>query len=206
MTATVKAFSRAASLPARLGGPITARIQARATSRYLSTITDHIAAQQADLLNFHVECLLHMGRGWFHWISAKSYTAPHPIDAAEVLRLLIADQTFRDTYTGDNGHPPVHAIYEIDAISVDSYEPITKDQALTTIDAYCARFEMPQEETGGLQRSVMQPIRNASDIFRIRDLGDTARHEAGWILDDYDEIIALNRQTGSTTMIVMGGD
>lgn len=161
-------------------------------------------------LEFVHRSQLDMGPGSFHYIAVKTFRSQADRGEAQVLEALIEHRHFRDDYVGygsykrDSGDR--HGPYHLDRISIDSFRPVNEGFAEKLVRAYADRFELPADQEDALERTVMTPIRCATALYRLRNLEEDAHHESGHILDDFHELVALNRRNGDAALIILCGD
>ncbi len=154
--------------------------------------------------------VIEMGAGWFSWIHVKSLAGPTQEDDAAGLMALVHDRHYRDTYitagSQDDHSTDVHGPYLLSRISRGSFEELSKDKAEKLIRGFATNREMPALYEQELARAVLRPIRRSSSVFRLRELGQDAFYDCGWILDHFCELVAITDSGSLITLIVMGAD
>lgn len=154
--------------------------------------------------------LLPLGPGQHHWIDIKQFALHSRPSGPAVLDELIGHVRYRDTYITDDSHEVdsgnVHGPYRLEEITPAAFEPIDATSAAELVTSYARRFELPEERWSELDRSVLDPIAAASSIHRLKDLGNGAWYDCGGILDDFEELVAIDTARSTLALVVLGGD
>lgn len=148
------------------------------------------------------------------WIDVKHF-ALRPADAApeDALAALVAHVRYRDNYatatSQDEDSVELHGPYWLRCLSVESYRHVSVDEgrvAITRFAAlYCDEIER-KAQYGIVDESVLPIFAGATECLMLRQLGEDAIHEWGWVLDDFTEIVVLDRDQGRLTLIVAAED
>jgi hypothetical protein len=141
----------------------------------------------------------------------KRFGVDEPADDPALIGALLGHVRYRDHYTSgeteDLDPGPLHGPYRLDAITPEAYEPITEDQANATIGEFIdlsggAPTKLHDEIAAGLNPL----IRSARSRFRLRHLPDEARHEFGWVLWEFREVLFVGTDGKQLTLVVMAID
>ena len=153
---------------------------------------------------------LHLGDGSYHWVKVKTFRLTDPADDASVLQTLIEDPRYGDHYATDEAHTTfgldIHGPYRRDCVTTDKFLPITRRSAKELVGGYVDRYEIPAETRPILERFVVQPIGESTSLYELPDLGKEAHHDWGWVLDDFRELVILQRDSETLRLVVLAGD
>jgi hypothetical protein len=148
----------------------------------------------------------------YRWIVVKRFeiVGEATTDRA-ILAALLAHPRYRDHYTSADSHEidcgPLHGPYRLEAITVDSFEPVSEDTALEVVKEFA-------ELLGGASEPLLQKlvdgvyplIREARTRYRLRRMPDEALHEFGEILWEFREVVAIGSENTTAALIVTGVD
>jgi hypothetical protein len=155
------------------------------------------------------------GDGFYDWVDVKHFALrPSGCRADEALGTLIAHVRFRDSYADEDSYEhdsvSIHGPYELASIGVASYEPVSADVARETLESFVMLYgggAADDADRMKVMTTITSPVLDAADeIYRLRDLGDAARHEWGWVVRDFTELVAIDRSAGRLSLIVAAQD
>jgi hypothetical protein len=155
-----------------------------------------------------------LGDGYHDWIDVKHFALrPSTCPAGDALAGLLAHVRFRDTYAAKDSHEDnsvsIHGPFELASIGVESYESISSDAARETLRSFVTLYGAPAVHTDRLatmDAATARTLDAADEIFRVRDLGEAAHHEWGWVVRDFTELVAIDRTEGRLSLIVAAQD
>jgi hypothetical protein len=155
--------------------------------------------------------VLKLENGLYLWIDVKRFRLPEPVDSElDALDLLIRDPQFRDHYTSPNSQrddATMHGPYRLSSISRESFEVADRLKAATVIDDFLSLYGGPGETKATEIRERIDPlIESASLVYRLRDLGEEAQHDFGWVLDDFNELVLVDLAGRNLALVVAAGD
>lgn len=154
------------------------------------------------------------GRGAFDWIDVKRFALEPPdLPGADALALLIGHDRFRDTYATATSHDEdggeLHGPYRLRCIEPASYERVDGETGLRILSTF-ARKRSTDEDVATREAVVIArvaPLLDAADdCYRLRDLGQDAAHDFGFILDDFTELVVVDRSAGRLAVIAAAED
>jgi hypothetical protein len=146
----------------------------------------------------------------FRWVDLKKFCLPRTARSdTQILDALIRHDRFRDDYAG-GGVDPIgtrHGPYWLDRISVDAYELVDKTTATYALDVWASLYgELPQTLKATLERGVHALVRAATSRYSLKDLGESAFHDWGGVHGEFHELVVIDRDTSSLTLIVAADD
>ena len=148
--------------------------------------------------------------GDYRWIDLKLFDLTPGATDAELLAGMIAHPHFRHCYIGDvPGHEPHigHGPYRLESVSPASYRRIEAVEALRWLGDFCRLYgdEPPAPLAADIERVVAGRIRMADGVYRLE--GDPSGfHDAGWVLDEFRELVLIRRDPPELSLVVMGAD
>lgn len=118
-----------------------------------------------------------------------------------------------DNYPGDyvSPDPPkvasaVHGPYRLDQLTHESFIQISLFQALLVIETFIgASVPLVKVEELNLGPIFMDTLTSSGTVYQLRELVDE-RHGLGWMLGDFNEIVAINRDQRQVLSIIMAFD
>ncbi len=155
--------------------------------------------------------LLKLENRLFLWIDVKRFRLSEPgVSGPDALALLIKHPQYRDHYTSSDSQSDdgvVHGPYRRSRISTESFNEVDLPQAIATIDEFLALYGGPADGRAAEIRDHLRPLLDSASVaYRLRDLGEDAQHEAGWVLTDFTELVLLDPAGGELILIVAAGD
>ncbi|WP_433043062.1 hypothetical protein [Dactylosporangium sp. CS-033363] len=146
----------------------------------------------------------------FRWVDVLRFPLPAPPpDDRSCLDLLIRHAWYGTSYTGGEpgGDPERHGRYKRECITAESFDPIEPDPAERWLRGWSVQWApLAAAIAEGLERDVYAPMRAADRVFRLRELGDQAVHDAGWLLTEFHELVLLDRTAGALLLVVAAED
>ncbi len=141
---------------------------------------------QATLLGGDESMVLIRDGSW-RWVAVKQFRLPtgSPQSATDALNTLLSNPSYRDNYLGGGGiHPHMHGPYRLEAISIESFRTCDGTTATTTIEDWLHEDgHVSEEHIEGSLADVYRLIEEADTWPHLADLGETAYHDFGFILD-----------------------
>ncbi|MEU8381018.1 hypothetical protein [Streptosporangium sp. NPDC048865] len=149
--------------------------------------------------------------GTYRWVDVKRFRLTAPQDDGPLLTALLSHQLYRDDYLGSGSErdgEPVHGPYRLDALSAASFERVDQETACATIRTWAGRYaDLPETVARELEAEVYPLIRAATSRYRLRDLDEAARDDdLGWILGEFHELILIDRDQDSLTVVAATDD
>jgi hypothetical protein len=118
-------------------------------------------------------------------------------------------EQFRDDYAGGDVDPAGtrHGSYWLDRITTQAYEPVTAATAIGVLSAWAHQFgNIPQLLEDTLEREIYLPVREATSLYRLKELGRAAFHDWGGVHIDFHELVIIDRVAGSLALMVAADD
>lgn len=149
-------------------------------------------------------------KGLWRWICVSSFriSADHSTDGKEVLRALLENPAYwYDYVTTRSINPYRHGPYRRDALSVDSFRPVDRSEAISALTGWLNQEGPPAPDMidGDLDQ-VFATIGLASECFELPDLGPQAHHEMGGILHSgFCELVLIGPDR-CLNLVVASGD
>jgi len=150
--------------------------------------------------------------GTYRWVHLKNFGLPSEIRTpADGLASLLRHVRYRDHYTTDDEHwedsETLHGPYRLDRISAESYDAIDAEDALRIVREFAELHGGTTEQVlAELDRVVNPAIRESSTVYRLRDLGEEAKHDFGWVLTDFNELVLVDLPARRLALLVAAGD
>ena len=154
--------------------------------------------------------LIRFRNGDARWIDLKLFDFAAGASDADLLTALVAHPHLRDGYIGG---PPsadpsaVHGPYPLDAVTPDRYKPIDAAEATAWLDDFCSLdgVATPAALAGDIDAVARRRIGAAGAVYRL-SLPDIARHEVGWVLTEFRELVTIRRDAPELALAVLGID
>ena len=155
--------------------------------------------------------ILFLRDGSYRWLRLHRFRCDLNASDPTLLSALLSHSRYQDCYLQpDTDWSPSgdqHGPYRLDRLSVDSFESI--DAALAEAFVLGWAEEYDGREGRGFElilKAANAVINRASSLWRLQDLHDSAQHETGWMLDDFCEIVAIDRVRRTLTLLIASGD
>lgn len=127
-------------------------------------------------------------------------------DPGAALGLLVGDEAYRRTYAvvRELDKPvPAHGPYRIEAITRDSFEPVSEAEALAIISDFIDIPDLEPGETVERIRDKVEALIAEHPVrYRLGDLGKETEHETGWILNRFRELVVIDPTANSLILLV----
>jgi hypothetical protein len=176
------------------------------------TTTPAASPPVEDQLVFEDHALIHIRNGGYQWIDVQVFAFPTAMDDAAVVGSLIRHVRYRHGYASPEYRDTtfIHGPYWLEAISVESFSPVSPVAAEALITTW-ANYDavVPESDFPVLQERVYGPIREASSIYQLADLRDSAEHDWGYVVGNdtgFHEFVVIHRDTARLTLIVASDD
>lgn len=105
--------------------------------------------------------------------------------------------------------PPLHGPYYLDRISPDSFDLLDGAGGLGDVMDWLRACDPPVPPTGQLQGdlpALLQTVETSDVVYRLRDLGASAVHDYGNVVQPYIELVAIDSQRVNAWLIAGGTD
>ena len=147
----------------------------------------------------------------FRWIDLKEFHIPVGLSAEDALRQLLEHARYRDHYTSEDSHEhdseSLHGPYELRHIEADSFELVDEQQAIDLVRGFTRAYGDPGVEVlDEIDRVVYPVIRGSGVRYRLRDLGQEALHDFGWVLRDFTELVLIDPANNREVLLVAAID
>jgi hypothetical protein len=154
------------------------------------------------------------GDGYYDWVNIKHFTVrPSAGPADSALDSLTKHVRFRDNYAEKDSHErdsvEIHGPYKLASISPASFEPVSAEAARETLRSFVMLYGTPAEHADRLhvmEAATSATLTAADEIYRLGVLGEAARHDWGWVVRDFTELVAIDRTAGRLSLIVAAQD
>lgn len=169
------------------------------------------SAQPAeDLLVYQGEVFINF-RTSRQWVVVKLFTLPPDADDQEVLALLIRHVRYRDSYASREfkDAKTIHGPYRLNAITPEVFSSASGVDAEALIRTW-AEYTVPltADDRASMEREVYPRIHNATSLYQLPDMRDTALHEWGSSVgsDGFHEFVLIDRHAASVGLLVASDD
>ncbi|WP_412538712.1 hypothetical protein R8Z50_23010 [Longispora sp. K20-0274] len=163
------------------------------------------------LLLEHVDTVfITFANGTYQWVDITRFRPP--AEACEdrcLLGLLIAHDLYGDNHAGgEPGTDPTrHGPYWRDRITPDHFDPDAAATAEPQLRTWAEQYAQLREDTRAeLERELYAPLRDATTVYRLRDLGTDAFHDWGGVHDEFHELVLIDRTANLLTLVVAADD
>jgi hypothetical protein len=161
-------------------------------------------------INFRDYAFVEPSGHCYRWVDLKRFGLPSvPAEDVRLLDALLRHEQFRDDYAGGDVDPAGtrHGSYWLDRITTEAYEPVTAATAIGVLSAWAHQFgNIPQLLEDTLEREIYLPVREATSLYRLKELGRAAFHDWGGVHIDFHELVIVNRVAGSLALMVAADD
>ncbi|RLV08733.1 hypothetical protein CTZ27_08180 [Streptomyces griseocarneus] len=144
------------------------------------------------------------------WVDIKRFRlAPDAGDDRDVLAELIGSVEFRDDYAGGGIDPggERHGSWWLRCIAPAAYTAVDADTAVATVDTWANQFDpAPGDLVARLEKDVYAPLRAATSIHRLTGVSEDDFHDWGSVHIEFYEFVAVDRRTGTLTLVVAADD
>ncbi|WP_319461395.1 hypothetical protein [Micromonospora sp. RTP1Z1] len=116
---------------------------------------------------------------------------------------------YGDDYAGgEPGTDPTrHGPYRRDRITAASFGPCEATTSESHLRTWAEQDAELQDETQvELERELYAPLRAATAVYRLRDLGKAAFHDWGGVHNEFHELVLIDRATNLLTLVVAADD
>jgi hypothetical protein len=148
----------------------------------------------------------------FRWVDLKRFrlSPGHSLPADElVLRSLVGAEQFADGYAGGGVDPVggIHGPYRLGRIAPESYEHVDAAAAIDLIDGWARQYgdRLPTPLAEALEEKVYAPLRSATGVYRLKELGEDASHDFV-VHGEFYELVAIDRATLTVSLVVAADD
>lgn len=146
----------------------------------------------------------------FRWIAVKRFQVPaSPCADTLILRSLIGEDQFADGYAGGGVDPTgeIHGPYRIRHITAEAYDRIEPAAAISRIEVWATQHgSLPEPLVDALEKQVYAPIRDATSLYRLNDLGRDSFHDWGGVHSEFHELVVIDRAECTLLLVVAADD
>ena len=150
----------------------------------------------------------------FRWIDVKYFDVVSPGNHKDALAAVIANVWYDDDYASPSGALPVpsrglHGPYSLDSITVASFEKISPRKCRDAIRKWAALLgPLPADFTRRYEDFVGGLLADATAVFKLADLDDSARHEWDGHLGvlGFHEFVIISPKTKTVALVVASDD
>jgi hypothetical protein len=133
----------------------------------------------------------------FRWVDLKRFRLPPMAWSDErLLTALTKHEQFRDDYAGGGVDPAGvrHGPYWLNRITAGAYEPVDETTAINELYVWARQYgDLPPALDETLERDVYPLLRTAISRYRLKALGDDARHDWGFVHNEFHELVVVDR-------------
>jgi len=150
----------------------------------------------------------------FRWIDAKLFDISGPASHREILAALIADPWYNDDYASPSGALPepsrgLHGPYSLGSITVSSFQKLSPRACRGAVRTWAhALGPLPAEFTRRYEEFLEVLLADATAVFRLSDLDDSARHQWDAHLGvlGFHEFVIVSRTSKTVALVVASDD
>lgn len=156
------------------------------------------------------DVFINFRNGTFQWIFIKRFLLPAvSCDDQEVLARLLAHELYGDSYAG--GEPgadqELHGPYWRHQIMPDSFVPTTAVAETARLRAWARQYaDVSRRLRRAMKRELFEPLALADAVYRLRELGESAHHDWGWVLGPFHELVLIDRARTRVSLVVASDD
>jgi hypothetical protein len=150
----------------------------------------------------------------FRWIDAKIFDVSGTASHREILAALIANAWYDDDYASPSGALPVpsrglHGPYSLGSIGVSSFHKISPRACRDAVRTWAGALgPIPAEFTRRYEDFLAERLADATAVFRLSDLDDSARHQwdAHVGVLGFHEFVIISRTSNTVALVVASDD
>jgi hypothetical protein len=150
----------------------------------------------------------------FRWIDVKHFDTVGTGNHKDALAAVIANEWYNDDYASPSGALPepsrgLHGPYSLDSISVASFEKISPRKVRDAVRKWAAALgPLPVEFVRRYEDLLTELLKDASAVFRLADLDDSARHQWDGHLGvlGFHEFVILSPSVKTIALVVASDD
>lgn len=152
------------------------------------------------------------------WISTKRFRFSSSLNDEALLLALLDDRQYADHYAGGTpetqGEHQAHGPYRRAAIVLASFELVSGEQALTTVNDWAVSWVEPAADPASSPLSApmqgaIEPLeRPGVQIYQLTGIDDDARHDWGWVVGThgFHEFVVIDGAQSSIDLLVASDD
>lgn len=169
-----------------------------------------VALPAEELLVYQGEVLVNFQTSR-QWVSIKLFAVAAVSDDEDVLEALTHHVRYRDSYAASvfTDAETIHGPYWLHAITPQSFVPASASDTEALIRTW-AEYTVPLTDVdrAAMEREVYPRIADASRIYRLPDLRDTAQHDWGQTVgaDGFHEFVLIDRRNDVVALVVASDD
>ena len=150
----------------------------------------------------------------FRWIDVKFFDVAEAGSHKDALAAVIGNVWYDDDYASPSGALPVpsrglHGPFQLDKITVGSFEKISPRKCRDAVRKWAGLLgPLPEEFTDKYERFLNEVLADASAVFKLGDLDDTARHRWDGHLGvlGFHEFVVISPKTKTIALMVASDD
>ncbi|MER6171121.1 hypothetical protein [Streptosporangium sp. NPDC001681] len=146
----------------------------------------------------------------FRWVDIKRFVLYRPdTDDAHLLAELIGHEQYRDDYAGGGVETDGlrHGPYWLRNLSPAAYVHIDEVSANAILRGWAEQFDpLPAELSARLENEIHSLVAEATERYRLKDLGREAFHDWGGVHIDFHELVLIDRAAGTLSLLVAADD
>lgn len=163
-------------------------------------------------LNFRDHRFAPPGAHGFRWVHVERFhvaTERTTVPDTDLLRALVAHPCFRNDHAGGGADPEGvrHGPYWLARVTPQSYAPLQPSGAVRLLEEWARQYgALPASLAEEWEREVLDTVRSAGSVHRLRDLGPAALHDWGGVHGDFHELVAVGPARRSLVLLVAADD
>ena len=150
----------------------------------------------------------------FRWIDIKVFDIVGPGSAREALPAVLGSVWYDDDFASPSGALPdpsrgIHGPYSLAQIGVGSFEKVSARVVRDTLREWAGQLgPLPDEFVTRYENAVAGVLHDSSTIYRLLDLGESARHQWDAHIGQYGfhEFVVVSSRSKTVTVLVASDD
>jgi hypothetical protein len=144
------------------------------------------------------------------WVDIKRFELSLPeADDAHLLTELIGHEQYRDDYAGGGAEADGlrHGPYWLRNLSSAAYAQVDEVSANATLRSWAEQFgALPAALSTRMNREVHPLITGAGGRYQLKDLGRAAFHDWGGVHAEFHELVLIDHDARSLSLLVAADD
>jgi hypothetical protein len=145
----------------------------------------------------------------YRWVGVKRFYIDDTLTAGALLAALLMHSQYRDTFlTVDSvTSDPIHGPFDLERIAPANFESVDPPRAILIFREWANEYgPAPSDEIEGDIGLIEALIEESDSRYFLPDLGESARHEFGWMLPRFKEFVLISRRTRELHLVVLTDD
>ncbi|GAA4517553.1 MULTISPECIES: hypothetical protein [Nonomuraea] len=146
----------------------------------------------------------------FRWIDVKRFgLSRRDVAGGQLLADLVGHEQYRDDYAGGGAEAAGlrHGPYWLRNLSPAAYEQVDGAAAHAVLRGWADQFgPLPAALSARLEDEVHPLLADATERYRLKDLGRGAFHDWGGVQIDFHELVLVDRTAGTLSLLVAADD